>query len=300
MAARLTNAVLSAFLVLCALPALAQNPDPALRAEQPPAPTTVADVIRLFAQKEAQFARAREQYTFRQSVKVQTLEGDTVDGEYQLVTDIDYDSRGRRVENVAFAPQPTLTRIFMGKEDFDDLRNILPFVLTSETLTDYNITYLGKQKQDELDTYVFDLEPKVIEKGRRYFQGRIWVDDHDLQIVKTYGKSVPDIRDKKGDNENLFPRFTTWREQVDGIFWFPTYTRADDVLHFRGGKRSMPQDVRIRIIVKYTNYKRFGSSVRITYDGREVIKDPATGEKQTSPAPQPTPPPAQTPLPKKP
>jgi hypothetical protein len=94
------------------------------------------------------------------------------------------------------------------------------------------------------------------------------VDDLDFQIVKTYGKSVPDIR--KRSEENLFPRFTTWREQIDGKYWFPTYTRADDTLHFSNN------DVRIRMIVKYTDYKRFGSKVRITYEGQPLpkAKDP--------------------------
>ena len=125
-------------------------------------------------------------------------------------------------------------------------------------------SFTPARQQDELHTYVFEIAPKRIEKNKRYFQGRIWVDDHDFQIVKTYGKTVPDIRKKNG--ENLFPKFTTYREQIDGKYWFPTYTRADDTLHFSN------QDVRIREVVKYTNYKRFGSNVKITYEGQEVKK----------------------------
>ncbi|MGH9555561.1 MAG: hypothetical protein ACRD2Y_07030, partial [Terriglobales bacterium] len=132
-------------------------------------------------------------------------------------------------------------------------------------IQDYAIDYAGQQRVDELTTYVFDIRPRRIEKGRRYFEGRIWVDDLDFQIVKTYGKSVPDIRRGRG-NENLFPRFTTWREQIDGKYWFPAYTRADDTLHFSDN------DVRIRMIVKYTDYKRFGSKVRITYEGQQLPK----------------------------
>ena len=125
---------------------------------------------------------------------------------------------------------------------------------------------MGQQQEDELHCYVFDIAPKQIEGKKRYFQGRIWVDDKDFQIVKTYGKTVPDIRKKK-DNENLFPKFTTYREQVvDGPYWFPVYTRADDTLHFSTG------DVKIREIVKYTNYKKFGANLKITYDGKEVPK----------------------------
>jgi hypothetical protein len=231
-----------------------------------PKGTTPEEIIQKFAAKEKEFKTAREQYTYRQSVKVQTLDGDTVDGEYQQVFDVTFDDRRRKVRNVIFAPQSSLVRIGMSQEDLDDIENRLPFVLTSDEINEYSILYAGQQQQDELHTYAFDIAPKEIEKNKRYFQGRIWVDDHDFQIVKTYGKTVPDIRKK--NNENLFPKFTTWREQIDGKYWFPTYTRADDTLHFSG------QDVRIRETVKYTNYKRFGANVTITYQGQTVEKAP--------------------------
>ncbi len=224
---------------------------------------TAEEIIQRFAAKEKEFAEAREQYTYRQDARVQTLEGSRVDGEYRMVIDINFDPQGRRLETVALAPQNTLRRISITREDQDDLEKRLPFVLTSDEIADYLIDYAGRQRVDELDTYVFEVRPRRMEKGRRYFEGRIWVDNLDFQIVKTYGKSVPDIRRGRG-NENLFPRFTTWREQVDGKYWFPTYTRADDTLHFSDN------DVRIRMIVKYTGYQRFGSKTRITFEGKEL------------------------------
>ncbi|MGA8301621.1 MAG: hypothetical protein WB817_19215 [Terriglobales bacterium] len=227
---------------------------------------SVDDIIKRFAAKEKEFKEARDQYTYRQDVKVMTLDGNTPDGTYQQVFDVSFDDKGHRIKNVVFAPQPTLERIMMTEEDIDDIENRLPFVLTTDDLGEYDILYVGQQKQDELSTYVFDIAPKQIVGKKRYFQGRIWVDDHDFQIVETYGKTVPDIRKKKGQ-ENLFPKFTTWREQIDGQYWFPTYTRAEDTLQFSMG------DVKIREIIKYTNYRRFGSKSRITYDGREVQKD---------------------------
>ena len=155
----------------------------------------------------------------------------------------------------------------------------MPFVLTSDEISDYNILYVGKQKEDELGTYVFDVAPKQIDKNRRYFQGRIWVDDHDFQIVKTYGKNVPDLGTKKrGGQENLFPSFTTWRQQIDDKYWFPVYTKVDDTLHFSSG------DIHIRQIVKYTDYKRFGSNVKITYEGQEISKDNQQKGTQQQPA----------------
>jgi len=264
----------AAFLAaLCAIPALAQE---GTLDKSEPKGITSDEIIQRFATKEKAFKEAREQYTYRQDVKVQTLDGDTVDGEYRLVFDITFDDQGHKIKNVVFAPQSSLTRIGMTQEDMDDIENRLPFVLTSDEIPEYNILYAGTQQEDELHCYVFDVAPKQIVGKKRYFQGRIWVDDHDFQIVKTYGKTVPDIRKKK-DNENLFPSFTTWRQQIDGQYWFPTYTKADDELHFSAG------DVHIREIVKYTNYKRFGSRTRITYEGKEL----PPGEKPPGQPPQP-------------
>ena len=244
----------------------------------PPKGITVEALIQRFADKEKEFMQARDQYTYRQSVKVQTLEGDTVDGEYQEVFDVVFDDQGRRLENVVFAPQTSLQRISMTPEDIDDIRHRLPFVLTSDEIGEYNILYVGQQQEDELHCYVFDIAPKEIVGKKRYFQGRIWVDDHDFQIVKTYGKTVPDIRKKK-NNENLFPKFTTWREQIDNKYWFPTYTKADDTLHFS------TSDVRIREVVKYTDYQRFGSKVKITYEGKEVPNQDDKNQRKDNPPP---------------
>ncbi|MFZ0708173.1 MAG: hypothetical protein WAM71_21415 [Candidatus Korobacteraceae bacterium] len=232
-----------------------------------PTGITTDEIIQRFAAKEKQFKIAREQYAYRQDLLVQTLDGDTPNGEFREVEDVLFDNNGNRIEHVVFAPESTLVGILMTKEDFDDIRRRMPFVLTSDEIPEYNILYVGKQREDELGTYVFDVAPKQIEKNKRYFQGRIWVDDHDFQIVKTFGKNVPDLGTKKrGGQENLFPAFTTWRQQIDGKYWFPVYTKVDDILHFSTG------DIHVRQIVKYTDYKRFGSNVKITYDGQDISK----------------------------
>ena len=267
------------FALLLAIPALAADRGEGQLDPAQPVGITVDEIIQRFAAKEKQFKIAREQYTYRQDVLVQTLEGETVDGEYRQVVDVLFDDQGHRIEQVIFAPQSTLQRISMTREDFDDIQHRLPFVLTSDEVSEYAILYVGKQKEDELGTYVFDVAPKQIDKNKRYFQGRIWVDDHDFQIVKTFGKNVPDIGvgKKRGGQENLFPKFTTWRQQIDDKYWFPVYTKIDDDLHFSSG------DVHVRQIVKYSNYKRFGSKVKITYEGQEISKDQPQQPNQQQP-----------------
>jgi len=249
----------------------------------PPKDMTPEEIIKRFAAKETEFAKAREQYTYRQDVKVQTVDGETVDGEYREVFDVLFDDKGKRIENVVFAPQSSLSRISMTQEDMEDLRHQYPFVLKSDDLPEYNVLYVGQQQEDELHTYVFDIAPKQIEGKKRYFQGRVWVDDHDFQIVKSYGKPVPDIRKKK-DQENLFPKFTTWRQQIDGQYWFPVYTKADDELHFKMG------DVHIKEIVKFEDYKRFGSNVKILFEGKELPQGEKKPEQKKPEEKDPNPP----------
>jgi hypothetical protein len=251
-----------------------------------PKGVTPEQIIQHFAAKEKEFKAARDLYTFRQEVRVQTLDANTVLGEYHEVFDVSYDDQGKHLENVVFAPQSTLDQdpngIQMSPEDLDDIRHRLPFVLTTDEIPEYDILYVGEQQEDELRCYVFDIAPKKIEGKKRYFQGRIWVDDRDFQIVKTFGKTVPDIRKK--NNENLFPKFTTWREQVDGNYWFPVFTKADDILHFK------LNDVHIREIIKYSDYQRFGSKSKIIYEGREVQKTDQKGQTPPPPDQAPVPP----------
>jgi hypothetical protein len=253
----------------------------------PPQGVSVDQIIQKFAAKESEFRQAWDQYAFRQDVKVQTLDGDTVDGEYREVTDVTFTDAGKRIENVQFAPQSTLQRIQMDREDYEDIRHRYPFVMSTEELPQYQVLYVGKQKVDELDTYVFDIAPKTIEKNKRYVQGRLWVDQQDLQIVKTHLKPVYQMTKELQGHQ--FPAFTTYREQIDGTYWFPTYVKADEELHFPGGRGAPPQDVHIRIIVKYTDYKRFGAKSRIIFNGEELPdqKNPQQPPQQQTPPPTP-------------
>ncbi len=264
-----------------------------------PPPIPPQQIIATFTEKESQFRQAMDNYTYERSVRVETVDDDgKTDGQYFQVTDISYDQAGRKFEKVVFSPDNTLSRLSMSPADFDDIEHRLPFVLTREGVGQYDVTYVGKQKVDELETYVFDVKPKILEKNKRYFQGRIWVDQKDSQIVVTNGKNVPD--DTRAGHEDLSPPFTTYREQVDGRYWFPVYTRGEGVLHFAGGRGYMSQDVHIRETVKYTNYKRFGSSVRILYGGQEIGSSGSTSDVTKDPNAAPAPPPSATKPPQKP
>ncbi len=268
---RITTFVFSPLLVSVLISISADAQDGGLRDEQPPIP--VEEIIEQFAAMESQFRFARGNYTYRQDVTVQELNArDRVIGEYHMISDILFEAGGReRTEKVVYAPLSTLEGIQLTPQDLDDIRDIQPFVLTTEDLHLYDVEYRGKELIDEVDTYVFQVGPKVLEEGERYFEGQIWVDDLDLQIVKTFGKAVPDITEN--GQENLFPRFETYREQIDD-FWFPTYTRAVDTLNFSSGPK------KIRQVIRYENYKQFASDVILTFG--DEIEDEAGADSVDS------------------
>jgi hypothetical protein len=239
------------------------------------------EIIQKFAAREEVFRQARNNYVYTQDITVQELEGTTVTGEFRLVQDITYSDKGERVENVTFAPQTSLRQLGLTREDYEDFRTKMAFIMTTSDLPHYNLLYVGQQHVDEIETYVFDIAPKTIEKGQRYFQGRVWVDQKEMQIVKSCGKTVPEAvitKKKKNVDENLSPKFVTYREQIDGEFWFPTYIRAEDTLHFRSG------DVHMREIIKLTNYRRYGVKTKIVFKG-EAKDDPKKSEAKDNPKP---------------
>jgi hypothetical protein len=217
--------------------------------KSPPKGMTADEVVRRFTAREKQWKQVREQYTFQQSVKIQALDGEDVRGEYRQVAQISYQN-GQRNKSVIFGPQASLD---MSPQDTQDVESRSSFTISTDELPLYDVKYVGQQKVDELHCYVFDVAPKQMEKDKRYFQGRIWVDDQDFQIVKNAGKSVPDIKIKKRKRveENLFPQFTTYRQYIDG-YWFPTFSSADDTLHFTSS------DMRIKQVIKFTDYKKGG------------------------------------------
>ena len=278
-------AVIFMLTMLCPM-AFAQQPKSVAPARSS-APADIADVIRRFAAAESENKIARNNYTFTQDFDLLTIgEAGSITGRFKRVSDIVYDDLGNRVEKITFFPASTLVELQITPEDMRDLAGVQPFALTTEDLPKYQIDYVNKEKVDELNTYVFNVKPKQFVKGERYFQGRIWVDDQDLQVVKVQGQAVPEVGDQK------FPHFESYRENIDGRYWFPTYIYADDVLDFKKGP-----SVHLRMTVRFTNYKRFGGRIRVLDDGEVSNEDDTkSGDKAkpATPPPSPTKPPAKT------
>jgi hypothetical protein len=232
-------------------------------------------IIKTFTEKEQQFRQALTQYSFKRKAEIQTFgDGGQVTGEYIRESQYMFGDDGTRYEKVLFMPVPTFGGVTA--EDLDDLGGVNPFALEPSKLNLYNFTFVGKERIDELDLYVFDVEPKIKPDPKRskdrFFSGRVWVDAEDLQIVKTKGKGLPETKDNK------FPVVETWRENIDGKYWFPTYSYANDELYFESGNT-----LKIKVRVRYTDFKEAKATVRIL-DDEEVV----TPEKP-QPAPTPTP-----------
>jgi len=236
----------------------------------------IDDIVQKFAAKEAEFSKARENYTYHQTARIQELDpSGNVSGRWETVSDIVFDTANKRNEKVVRAPVSTLHNILLTPEDLEDLKSVQPFVLTTAELPKYLIRYLGKEKLDEIPCYTFAVKPKKVDAGQRYFEGIVWVDDRDLQIVKSYGRGTGVF--KKG---NAYPKFETYREQIDGKYWFPTYTIANATLHF-------PEfDQRIKQTVRYEDYKLFGATSTITF-GDEVNQSKQGQGKDDKKAPSP-------------
>ncbi len=232
-------------------------------------------IVKSFTTNEASFRNALTNYVFDRSANFQTLGmGGQVSGVYRRDSFMSLTADGRRLEKISYFPIPTTSVVT--NEDLEDLGGVTPFALEPSVVSQYNFTYVGKEKIDELDLYVFDVTPKVIPDPKktklRLFTGRVWVEDKDLMIVKSRGKAVPETKDNK------FPIVETWRENVDGKYWFPSYASSDDELVFDSG-----DSYKIKLRVKYNNYRVGRSEVRVLDDDEEIK------EEKPKPSPTPTP-----------
>lgn len=223
-------------------------------AEEPP-----LDLVKRVAQRETESEAHRANFTYRQSVTLEEMSPNGGGaGLYREIRDVIYSPGKERSEVMIGRPTQTLQRLRLTDEDFRDMREIQPLLLTMERLPLYRARFRGEEPIDGVGCWVIDVAPKQLLEGQRLFEGLLWVDKSDYSIIRTEGKAVPQIFSTK--NENLFPRFTTIRERIDG-YWFPVVTHADDVLPFRTGP------LRLRMRIEYANYKRFGSDSSIRFEG---------------------------------
>ncbi|MBM3763474.1 MAG: hypothetical protein FJW36_24970 [Acidobacteria bacterium] len=221
-----------------------------------PTPAEIEAIVKKFASKESDFSRARQNYIYRQVTKMHEMDASRkrIIGKYETTSDWRFVD-GKRTEVVVYAPPQSLQNLLLEPEDIQDMRDTLPFVLTSEDLDSYYVRYLGHELVDEVPCFVFAIKPKKIEPGKRYFSGTAWVDDQELQIVKTYGRPMG----KKRNAGSQYPKFETYREQIDGKYWFPTYTVSTDTLVFDASV------VPIKMTIRYQDYKRFGAESDIKF-----------------------------------
>jgi TonB family protein len=232
-------------------------------------PSEVDRIIQSFTRKEAEFRRALNSYSFKRDALMQTIgPGGQVTGEYHRVSTFTFDDQGNRYEKISFFPMSSMPQVT--NEDIEDLGGVEPFALEPSKVGQYNIRFAGKEKIDELNLYIFDIEPKVMPDPKkikeRLFKGRIWVDDQDLQIVKTKGKGVPETK------QNKFPTVETYREHIDGRYWFPTYSYADEELIFENGS-----SLHIRMKVRYMDFTPTSATLKVTEIGENETPGSANG-----------------------
>ena len=219
-------------------------------------PAEVERIVKTFTGNEGQFREALNKYSFKRDAILQSLGmGGQITGEYHRVSVFTFDDQGNRFEKISYFPMPSFVGT-VSQEDLDDLGGIQPFALEPSKIAQYDFRYVGKEKIDELNLFVFDVSPKVMPDAKktkeRFFMGRVWVDDQYFQIVKTKGKGVPETK------RNKFPIVETYREQIDGKFWFPTYSYADEELLYENG-----DTLHIRMKIKYTDFEVARAKVKI-------------------------------------
>jgi hypothetical protein len=219
---------------------------------------TVRQIARRVAEREVETAAERGHYTYRQSVLVEELDTHGAKkGEYSEVRDVIFLANGERSEKFLRKPEERLFRLRMTEEDFRDVREVQPFLFTSDMLWVYDVKLKGEETVEGVECYLLDVRPRQTFAGQRLFEGLVWAAKSDFFVIKSEGRAVPQILNTK--SENLFPRFTTIRAKVDGKFWFPVRTFGDDVLPFRGGA------IRERLTIRYENYQRFRADSSVKF-----------------------------------
>ena len=219
---------------------------------EPVAPPSLpeAEIVKRFSLKEDEYILSRTHFTYRKTIRIQEFGPDGQPaGEFVLVTQPARDVEGKLFEKVVERPRSTLQHLFLRSEDLEGIQRIPAFPLTSSQLAKYDLKYLGKEQLDEVDCYIFQAKPRGVERIKAYFDGIVWVDTKYLEVVKTYGKWVNDQGDVRAMANLPFSLFETYRENVEGKYWFPSYSRSDGTLNLNG------EEIPVRIVVKWTDFK---------------------------------------------
>jgi hypothetical protein len=217
---------------------------------EPPPALAPAEIIKEFAAKEEKFLRARVQYGYKKSIKLTEFGRDgQPSGEYQLTVQMVLDSEGKPYEKVVSQQESTLHALTLTPDNVKMIGHLPAYPLISQQLAKYELRYVGTEKVDEIDCYIIDAKPKLLERAQALFQGVVWVDKQYLEVVKTYGKWVTDLGDQHAP-ELPFTNFETYRENVEGKYWFPNYARSDEYLHFKDSG-----DIPVRLVIKWTDFK---------------------------------------------
>lgn len=217
------------------------------------------DLVRQVAAQGSLFEKELGNYTYRQTFQLFELDQKGLTrGHYKETRDVLFTPAGERTEEFVWGPVNALLYMRLTDEDFRDLRDVQPFVLNEDNLWNYETTYKGIEPVDGEACYVYRLKPRQVLDGQRLLDGMMWVSREHLQVVRVAGQPVPQIYRESGDN--LFPHFTTIYRPVDGKFWFPVKTVADDTLGFRSGLQ------KVRYMIDFENYKRFTADSSIQFE----------------------------------
>jgi hypothetical protein len=226
-------------------PTLIINPTPT----PDPPPIPVPDIVKRFSENEDAIFQAHANYGFHRTIRVQEFDatGKAV-GELVISTDWVRSPDGRFYEKGEKHPESTLRHLDLDAEHMDVLQKIPPMPFTTPQIAKYDFTYLGTQKLDELNTFIFQVEPKQVDRQHAYFRGVIWVDTQDFVIVKTTGRWLTELGDVSTE-QFPFRNFDTYRENIEGKIWFPNYLRSDEFITTKVGR------VNVRLTVRWENYK---------------------------------------------
>ena len=190
---------------------------------QPEAPPSLppAQIIKGFSQKEEEYLAARPRYSYQKTIRIQEFGPDGApSGEYQATYEAVRTSDGKIYEKAIAAPKSSLQYLQFEADDVQQLFRIPAYPVTASLLNKYVVQFLGTEKVDEVDCYIFQVNPKSLERQHPYFDGIIWVDQKYLEVVKTYGKWITDLGEVHPATLP-FAMFETYRENVDGKYWFP-------------------------------------------------------------------------------